>query len=68
MRKNYSSKGISPSQYIQRIIEDTVSRERDVRSGQGSWGVFSLDLITRATSFETAVVTAFAPFYNPDMY
>jgi non-canonical (house-cleaning) NTP pyrophosphatase len=31
---------------------------------KGTWGVLSLDLITRSASFETAVIAAFASFYN----
>lgn len=45
-------------------VIDEVTREKDVRSRQGTWGVLSLDLITRSASFETAVIAAFAPFYN----
>lgn len=45
-------------------VIDEVARERDVRSRQGAWGVLSRDLITRAASFETAVIAAFAPFFN----
>jgi non-canonical (house-cleaning) NTP pyrophosphatase len=47
---------------------DHVAREQDVRSGRGAWGVLSRDLVTRAASFETAVVAAFALFYNADLY
>ncbi len=45
-------------------VIDEVTRQNDVRSRQGTWGVLSLDLITRSASFETAVIAAFAPFYN----
>lgn len=47
---------------------DEVAREQDVRSRQGAWGVFSRDLITRAASFETALIAALAPFYNKGLY
>lgn len=47
---------------------DEVAREQDVRSRQGAWGVFSRDLITRAASFETALIAALAPFYNKGIY
>ena len=41
---------------------------RDVRSKQGAWGVLSRDLLTRAMSFEAALIAAFAPFYNQQLY
>lgn len=46
------------------VVIDEVAGETDVRSRQGAWGVLSLDLLTRAASFESALVAAFAPFYN----
>ena len=49
-------------------VMDEVAGERDVRSRQGAWGVLSRGLLTRAMSFETALVAAFAPFYNEGMY
>jgi len=48
------------------LIIDEVTRQRDVRSRQGTWGILSLDLITRSASFETAIIAAFAPFYNSE--
>ncbi|GAC1400223.1 MAG: inosine/xanthosine triphosphatase [Pyrinomonadaceae bacterium] len=48
-------------------VIDEVAGEIDVRSRQGAWGVLSKDLLTRAMSFEAALVAAFAPFYN-DIY
>ncbi|MDQ3650479.1 MAG: inosine/xanthosine triphosphatase [Acidobacteriota bacterium] len=49
-------------------IIDEFTNSTDVRSRQGAWGVFSRDLLTRAESFETALVAAFAPFYNARLY
>ncbi len=49
-------------------VIDEVANERDVRSRQGAWGVLSRDLLTRAMSFEAALIAAFAPFYNPRLY
>ena len=49
-------------------VIDEVAGQHDVRSRQGAWGVLSHDLFTRAMSFETALVAAFAPFYNSEMY
>ena len=47
---------------------DEISGKTDVRSRQGAWGVLSRDLVTRSMSFELALIAAFAPFYNPEMY
>jgi inosine/xanthosine triphosphatase len=49
-------------------VIDEVAGEADVRSRQGAWGVLSRGLLTRAMSFETALVAAFAPFYNAALY
>src|SRR5262245_53555332 len=49
-------------------VIDEVANQCDVRSRQGAWGVLSRDLFTRAMSFETALLAAFAPFYNVKLY
>ena len=50
------------------IVIDALAGARDVRSRQGAWGVLSRDLLTRAMSFEAALIAAFAPFYNSALY
>src|SRR5712664_1177039 len=50
------------------IVIDEFTGIRDVRSKQGAWGVLSSDLLTRSMSFEAALIAAFAPFYNPQLY
>jgi inosine/xanthosine triphosphatase len=50
------------------IVIDEVAGVRDVRSRQGAWGILSRDLLTRSMSFEAALIAAFAPFYNPQLY
>ena len=50
------------------LVIDEVAGARDVRSKQGAWGVLSRDLLTRSMSFEAALIAAFAPFYNPQLY
>jgi inosine/xanthosine triphosphatase len=66
-----------PASIARRVIEggvelslviDDVAGEQDVRSRQGAWGVLSRDLLTRADSFEAALIAAFAPFYNEKLY
>lgn len=50
------------------VVIDEVAGVRDVRSKQGAWGVLSRDLLTRSQSFEAALIAAFAPFYNAQLY
>jgi len=50
------------------VVIDEVAGMRDVRSRQGAWGVLSRDLLTRSMSFEAALIAAFAPFYNVELY
>lgn len=50
------------------LVIDRFAGSHDVRSRQGAWGVLSRDLVTRSLSFELALIAAFAPFYNPEMY
>ncbi len=50
------------------LVIDEVAGIHDVRSRQGAWGILSRDLVTRAMSFELALIAAFAPFYNKGMY
>jgi inosine/xanthosine triphosphatase len=50
------------------LVIDEVAGVSDVRSRQGAWGILSRDLVTRAMSFEVALIAAFAPFYNQKMY
>jgi inosine/xanthosine triphosphatase len=50
------------------LVIDEVAGTQDVRSRQGAWGILSRDLVTRAMSFEVALIAAFAPFYNKAMY
>lgn len=66
-----------PERIVRRVFEskrelgdiiDELAGAVDVRSRQGAWGILSRDLLTRAQSFETAVVAAFAPFYNAALY
>ena len=49
-------------------VMDEVACQTDVRSRQGAWGVLTRDLLTRAQSFEAALLAAFAPFYNRRLY
>ncbi len=61
-------KGVVEGERELGLVIDEVAGMRDVRSRQGAWGVLSRDLLTRAMSFEAALVAAFAPFYNAALY
>ena len=39
-----------------------------IRDAQGAWGVLSNNFITRQEAFRVAIIAAFAPFYNAEMY
>jgi inosine/xanthosine triphosphatase len=39
-----------------------------IRDNQGAWGVLSNNLITRREAFCVALVAAFAPFYNANLF
>jgi len=49
-------------------VIDEATRQTDVRSKQGTWGILTRDLLTRQQSFEIALTAAFAPFYNKKVY
>ncbi|HVA95287.1 MAG TPA: inosine/xanthosine triphosphatase [Candidatus Dormibacteraeota bacterium] len=39
-----------------------------IRNAQGAWGVLTNNLVTRQDAFRTAVLAAFAKFFNPSIY
>jgi len=66
-----------PEPIVERVVKgkrelgeviDEVAGMRDVRSRQGAWGVLSRDLLTRSMIHEVALIAAFAPFYNGQLY
>jgi inosine/xanthosine triphosphatase len=50
------------------VAIDEFAGQVGIRDGQGAWGVLSGNLISRQDSFRVAVVAAFAPFYNQNLY
>jgi inosine/xanthosine triphosphatase len=56
-------KGIELSAAIDRF-----AGEVGIRDAQGAWGVLSANMISRQEAFRLAVLAAFAPFYNAQMY
>lgn len=61
-------KGVIEGRRELALVIDEVTGTRDVRSRQGAWGILSRELVTRSLSFELALIAAFAPFYNPELY
>jgi inosine/xanthosine triphosphatase len=66
-----------PATLARRVVEegielgkaiDEFAGAQGIRDAQGAWGVLSCNLITRQDSFRTAVITAFAPFFNAELY
>jgi inosine/xanthosine triphosphatase len=49
------------------VVIDRFAGGRDIRSGRGAFGVLTADHIDRAAAFADAVITALAPWYNPDL-
>ena len=47
---------------------DDFAGGRGIRDQQGAWGVLTRGVITRQEAFRVALVSAFAPFYNPAVY
>jgi inosine/xanthosine triphosphatase len=50
------------------VAIDAYAGGRGIRDAQGTWGVLTRNLITRQDAFRTAVIHAFAPFYNAALY
>ena len=47
---------------------DAFADGQGIRDAQCAWGVFTKNLITRQDAFRAAVINAFAPFFNADLY
>jgi non-canonical (house-cleaning) NTP pyrophosphatase len=47
---------------------DAFAGGRGIRDAQGAWGVLSRNLITRQDAFRVALISAFAPFYNRELF
>jgi inosine/xanthosine triphosphatase len=50
------------------VAIDEFAGRTGIRDTEGAWGVFSRGLVSREDSFRTAVIAAFAPFYNKRVY
>jgi inosine/xanthosine triphosphatase len=47
---------------------DVFAGGHGIRDAQGAWGVLSRNLITRRDAFRVAVISAFAPFFNREIF
>jgi len=47
---------------------DAYAGAQGIRDAQGAWGVLTKNLVTRQDAFRTAVINAFAPFFNAEFY
>jgi inosine/xanthosine triphosphatase len=47
---------------------DAFAGRHDIRDAEGAWGILTSNLISRREAFRVAVVNAFAPFFNREMY
>jgi inosine/xanthosine triphosphatase len=50
------------------IAIDAFAGGHGIRDAQGAWGVLTRNMITRQDAFRTAVINAFAPFFNSALY
>jgi len=47
---------------------DAFAGGHGIRDAQGAWGVLSRNLITRKDAFRVALISAFAPFFNREIF
>jgi inosine/xanthosine triphosphatase len=68
---------VLPEALVKTVVDDGVELSEaidafagghGIRDAQGAWGVLTRNLIARQDAFRVAVVNAFAPFFNSEMY
>lgn len=68
---------VVPEELVRRVVDEGVELSvaidefaggHGIRDAQGAWGVLTGNVITRQDAFRVAVVNAFAPFFNREIY
>lgn len=78
-RGSYGRSGsvLVPKALAERVVDDGVelaeaidafAKGQNIRDAEGAWGVLTGGLVTRQESFRAAVINAFAPFFNREIY
>ena len=66
-----------PDSLVKTVVDDGVELSQaidefagvhNIRDRQGAWGILTQGLINRQEAFRVAVINAFAPFFNRDVY
>ena len=66
-----------PEALARRVVDDGVELSeaidafaggQGIRNAQGAWGVLTRNMITRQDAFRVAVISAFTPFFNRDIF
>ena len=50
------------------VAIDSFAGGAGIRDAEGAWGVLTRNHITRRDSYRVAVINAFAPFFNAELY
>jgi inosine/xanthosine triphosphatase len=66
-----------PETLVQTVVDDGLELSQaidafagghNIRDAEGAWGILTRNLTTRQDSFRAAVINAFAPFFNRELY
>ena len=66
-----------PEALARRVVDEGIELSRaidefaggnGIRDSRGAWGALTCDLITRQDAFRMAIINAFAPFFNRELY